>query len=684
MLVIPVPGQSSWCSPCLPSTAPAAASFASVGAPERAAGGAPAGAAASADTSDSQARQNAVAEALAGMVHPIAPADSLPAVVHVYCARDARDIGSRPWRVGQHVDILGIYTLDTEDGEGGSDADADMAVDEAVEAGSSPARRKRRATAGPGAGAESEGQRQADGRGAGASSMPRTEEQEMDEFCWAADQARNPPSSLAVRLHAVLMRKVSVGEPALRLAQVQVGQHTPFAYHSPARAYVTIPAPAREAGAAPISAAKEVALEASRAEVAVRAGQGIAARDALQQVATALAAVPGLIAAPAPVPAGTSIAFLRDGIVSILSSCLGGDRLAGELTLLWALGGTSTYGRTDSLGLPLGRLSLSLVGLPLAPAACRMAAGRAAPPAARAREPEEEVPPLPTDAYEPPTPVRTGASPAAQRLAAVLESMAPALACLPLRLDLLNGRRWAPVQDHDTQRILPGLLQLAPGTLAVLDETVLGEGRLEAQGIKAIDAAQSVAGAGELPYDFGFGNVSRFPVDIPILSLCPHSASGRGLLRTDVSLPLTPTAQAALAEGLPGMGAAQLSFPPALLGHIRQYFAAARCLPYRICEDGSQMDKVVPEELARMFSTFQGDKQEAMNRVLLLARLACLSYGETSLSPSRWAWVKDLENSRLGRVPGTTTTTTTGLRGAGQQAGQETNPLTPDRPARKN
>lgn len=504
-----------------------------------------------------------------------------------------------------------------------------------------------------------------------------TEGQLLDEMSWAADQAHNPPSSLAVRLHAILMRQVSLGEPTLPVAQAQVGPHRPFAFHSPARGYVTIPAPAP---ATAVSKSKEMEMEAMRAAIAVRTGQGMAAASTLQQVAAALGAIPGLIAAPTPLPAGSAIAFLRDGIVGVLSACLGGDRLAGELTLLWALGGTTTYGRMDSLDTPLGRLSLCLVGLPATPTVTRMAAGYTAPPASRAQTPAQEAAPLPMEAYDPPTPVRAGASVGAQRLAAVLESMVPALACLPLRLDVLNGRRWAPIQDHETERILPGLLQLAPGTLCITDETVLSEGRLEEQGIKAIDAIQSVTGGGELPYDFGFGNISRFPVDTPVLSLCPPSTSGKGLLRTDLSLPLIPAAQEALKAGLPGVSAEQLSFPPALLGHIRQYFAAARCLPYRLCEPGSQQGTDVPDELVRMFSTFQGDKQEAMGRVLLLARLACLSFGESTLSPSRWAWVKDLENSRLARLP--LPAQATAARATGQVP-QAAPPITPERPGQR-
>lgn len=47
----------------------------------------------------------------------------------------------------------------------------------------------------------------------------------------------------------------------------------------------------------------------------------------------------------------------------------------------------------------------------------------------------------------------------------------------------LNVASWTPRQDHGTNRLVGGPLQLAPGTQLLLDETVLAAGQLLSTGI---------------------------------------------------------------------------------------------------------------------------------------------------------------------------------------------------------
>lgn len=57
--------------------------------------------------------------------------------------------------------------------------------------------------------------------------------------------------------------------------------------------------------------------------------------------------------------------------------------------------------------------------------------------------------------------------------------------------DLLRiARRWTPQKDFDANRLRSGLLQLAPGTLLVFDETQMDTGPLDAAGLRAVQAGR--------------------------------------------------------------------------------------------------------------------------------------------------------------------------------------------------
>jgi hypothetical protein len=54
---------------------------------------------------------------------------------------------------------------------------------------------------------------------------------------------------------------------------------------------------------------------------------------------------------------------------------------------------------------------------------------------------------------------------------------------LPLEISSLNSARWSPSRDNGSTRLTHTRLQLAAGTLVVVDETVLATGQLNETGI---------------------------------------------------------------------------------------------------------------------------------------------------------------------------------------------------------
>lgn len=87
-----------------------------------------------------------------------------------------------------------------------------------------------------------------------------------------------------------------------------------------------------------------------------------------------------------------------------------------------------------------------------------------------------------------PTPPRPSTPAAGSALGAALHaalaSLLPAVTYLPITLPSLNERgRWAPKKDHGSGRLLRGKLQLAAGTVVVLDECCMDAGEMNEMGI---------------------------------------------------------------------------------------------------------------------------------------------------------------------------------------------------------
>lgn len=66
---------------------------------------------------------------------------------------------------------------------------------------------------------------------------------------------------------------------------------------------------------------------------------------------------------------------------------------------------------------------------------------------------------------------------------------------LPLEVSALNAARWTPSRSNGSSRLSHTRLQLAPGTLVVLDETVLAAGQLHETGIGNLQVGARVAGS---------------------------------------------------------------------------------------------------------------------------------------------------------------------------------------------
>jgi hypothetical protein len=240
-------------------------------------------------------------------------------------------------------------------------------------------------------------------------------------------------------------------------------------------------------------------------------------------------------------PGKAALPALKAKAVDLLRFALGGDALAAEYALLVSL--SRVFARSDG-GQPHGMLSLNLTGCPPcgggAAGAASSPASSSSPPAASAANAVNANP---------------SASPAAEALHTALAALLPHAALLPVTLPELNAGHWAPRKDHASGRLARGRMQLAAGTVAVLDEGGLAAGRLAETGVASLRAIEQVLREQQLPCDFEF-YTGAFAVDLPLVVV----GEGRSLLKQaiELELPVRPDPQAVRAAmaalGLGGGG----------------------------------------------------------------------------------------------------------------------------------
>lgn len=203
--------------------------------------------------------------------------------------------------------------------------------------------------------------------------------------------------------------------------------------------------------------------------------------------------------------------------------------------------------------------------------------------------------------------------------------------CLDVNCKTLAERRWKPSKDYVANRLLAAQLQLASGTLLVLDETGMTVGNLPASGVNSIKTIGNLVTDHSLACDFSAYDVS-VPLELHII-LVSH---GKSIVKdTDLVLPMQPVGETQAVHTKPGLDAARL------------YLGLATRLPKRL--------GIAEEMVERVAGDFSEARQEfhapstLCNTWMSLARAFCISYGEAELSEERWSALLDLEQQRLRR-----------------------------------
>ena len=77
----------------------------------------------------------------------------------------------------------------------------------------------------------------------------------------------------------------------------------------------------------------------------------------------------------------------------------------------------------------------------------------------------------------------------------------------------MNNAQFSPHKDYTANRLMAGRLQLAPGTLLMVDETVLQAGKLSEKGVNNLTALGYLIQWQKLKYDFHY-HMMEFDCDM--------------------------------------------------------------------------------------------------------------------------------------------------------------------------
>jgi hypothetical protein len=252
-------------------------------------------------------------------------------------------------------------------------------------------------------------------------------------------------------------------------------------------------------------------------------------------------------------------------------------------------------------------------------------------------------------------------------LTGLLEQLLPAVGRLDASLAALNAAAWAPAKDYQRGRLARGALQLAQGTLVVVDETGMAAGQVEAGGVKnlqvgvqhrraglmittllwppdvspvllhpvppsPLQALQSVIQQQQLPVDMQFYQ-HLLPTDLPVLVL----STGRCLLKDSgvVQVPLVPTTPSSSGSGWGAAAAAALeALAPSEVDLVRDYLLWVRGRPCALPKEVAEALTQRYVELHAADEAFDGDRFSNCITVRSDG-----TTGRQCLAPSFWVFI---------------------------------------------
>ncbi|CAH2058608.1 unnamed protein product [Thlaspi arvense] len=278
---------------------------------------------------------------------------------------------------------------------------------------------------------------------------------------------------------------------------------------------------------------------------------------------------------------------IREGLMKYLTDLLGNDHIAAQFLLLHLL--SKVHGRVDNVA--VGKLSLNLIHLN-----------------------------------------KESMSIFGTQLSNALKSLLPFTQSIPLTIEYLNTTSLGPKKDYGINRLVPGVLQIADGTHLILDETELQPGTLNSAGVENAELLKNLTECQKVEYDFQYYKM-EMATDAQMLIF---SEGKSNIMPADLVLPFQPSQVSSLQVITPETAEAW-----------RCYLATCKSLSHSI---GQELQQVVENDLVAARQTDRSLGSQDLSRLLTMARMMSVSYGETTLSQEHWQMVLELERLRKERL----------------------------------
>ncbi|KYR00823.1 UPF0557 family protein [Tieghemostelium lacteum] len=214
-----------------------------------------------------------------------------------------------------------------------------------------------------------------------------------------------------------------------------------------------------------------------------------------------------------------------------------------------------------------------------------------------------------------------------------------------MTVDSLNYGNIVPYKDHEKNRITSGLLQLPKNTHLIIDETKLNEGKIDQIALKNIKAIQFLTLLQKVEYDFEY-HIIEIPTDIQTISI----SYGKPLVPCFSQVHLNSNTVLTEPKSINDDS-------DAIINSFRRFICTIMNCQFE--SSNQEVTKYLQDDFINTRQIKPDTTQDTFHYWLTLSRLLALSFGENSVSISRWDYMKNLEEKRLQSLSTLLTSTTT-------------------------
>ncbi|KAI7869313.1 putative alanine racemase-domain-containing protein, partial [Spinellus fusiger] len=304
-----------------------------------------------------------------------------------------------------------------------------------------------------------------------------------------------------------------------------------------------------------------------------------------------------------------SASTTRDSLIDYLSTAFRGDKLASEYMMLQLI--SRITAQKDDI--KIGQFSLNLYNF--------------------------ETSSIHTIKSNDGNVLYTLQDPSSMWLLNILKNIVPLLVEMPLNIEVFNNSSFSP--ESINENLHAGILQLLPGTLLLLDETVLSEGILQKIGVRNIQALMHVMHRQSLRYMFPFDEF-EFDVDLSVFtismrkSILPHHCVLR--IESDATTFSNKYKKVPLHTSKD-------------IQDFRIFLEASKYADYEISDEMAKyiQDEFVKERKEAEANNTALPTEEDLSLRLSLSRLVTVSFGKKSLTKEYYQHAMTMEMERKQR-----------------------------------